>query len=100
MTKERVDELLSSTKKLSIQSSEYIQRLSVPKYTDLVDWVFEMKTKHNSPDRHWVTSLTLDSVSKISNTSNCKDFTKRVERYIRINKVQMETLPNKTFMGD
>ena len=35
--------------------------LSVPKYADLVDWVFEMKTKHNSPDRHWVTSLTLDS---------------------------------------
>ena len=58
---ERVDELLSSTKKLSIAIMSTFNALSVPRYADLVDWVFEMKTKHNSPDRHWVTSLTLDS---------------------------------------
>jgi hypothetical protein len=58
---ERVDELLSSTKKLSIAIMSTFNALSVPRYADLVDWVFEQKTKHNSPDRHWVTSLTLDS---------------------------------------
>ena len=35
--------------------------LSVPRYADLVDWVFEQKTRHNSPDRCWATALTLDS---------------------------------------
>jgi organic radical activating enzyme len=58
---ERVDDLLSKTKKLSIAIMSTFNALSVLSYGELLEWVFEMKTEHNSPDRYWVTALTLDS---------------------------------------
>ena len=45
---ERVDEILSKTKKLSIAIMSTFNALSVLSYGELLEWVFEMKTEHNS----------------------------------------------------
>ena len=56
-----VDKILSATQRTSMVVMSTFNAMSLFKYKELMDFVFEMKKKHNNPNRYWITALTLDS---------------------------------------
>ena len=58
---ENIDKILSATKKTCVIIMSTFNALSILRYKELMEFVYQMKKKYNNPDRYWVTALTLDS---------------------------------------
>lgn len=56
-----VDKILSASNKLSIVCMSTFNALSIPRYQELIAFIYDMKKKHNNPDRYWCPSIFLDS---------------------------------------
>jgi hypothetical protein len=59
--RDNVDKVLSCTKRISVVCMSTFNALSIPRYQDLMYFIYEMKKKHNSADRYWCPSIFLDS---------------------------------------
>jgi|TARA_B110000858_G_C17804405_1_gene477105 organic radical activating enzyme len=56
-----VEKMLKATTKTSLVVMSTFNAMSLFKYKQLMDFVYEMKKEYNNPNRYWITALTLDS---------------------------------------
>lgn len=56
-----IDKLLSKIPKVTVNIMATFNALSVLSYSDLIDKVIEVKTKHHNKERYWNTPLMLDT---------------------------------------
>ena len=59
--KDNVEKMLKATTRTSMVVMSTFNAMSLFKYKELMDFVYDMKKKYNNPKRYWITSLTLDS---------------------------------------
>lgn len=56
-----IDKILTHCKKTSIVNMSTFNALSIPRYKELLAFIYDMKKKHNSPDRYWCPAIFIDS---------------------------------------